>query len=277
MIGAKLTDYKDPVRQSDVTFWGVIALFFGAIAVLGANLSAIFPENLTAGLHSTRVDGGNLNHLRSQVAELQAETARMRTENDRLMTKLILAEQDQGVVTRRIGALESTLPNLINADPDGVGVDMMAITSAIDNPDGEEVPADGGTVIVEQTPLNQDMPQEPESASYSAGIPPQPLPVVPGADAPPTTLKHEASYGIAIGPQVTVKDAYLAWKDITNKVGPLLLGLGPLLSGNAGAEYQRLVAGPIDDLAHADELCERMERVGIPCLTVPYVGRELPE
>jgi len=277
MIGAKLTDYQDPVRQSDVTFWGVVALFFGAIAVLGANLSAIFPENLTAGLHSTRVDGGSLNHLRSQVAELQAETARMRTENDRLMTKLTLAEQDQGAVTRRVGALESTLPNLISANPDGTGIDLSAITSSIDNPDGEEVPAEGGTVLVEQTPLNQDQPMEPEAASYSAGVPPQPLPVVPGKDVSPPTLKHEASYGIAIGPQVTVKDAYLAWKDITNKVGPLLLGLGPLLSGNAGAEQQRLVAGPITDQAHAEELCQRMERVGISCLTVPYVGRALPE
>jgi len=57
----------------------------------------------------------------------------------------------------------------------------------------------------------------------------------------------------------------------------LLLGLGPLLSGNAGAEQQRLVAGPIAGYSPAEEICARMIRIGISCLPVPYAGHALPE
>jgi len=273
--GLYLAQKEDQIRQSDVTFWGIIALVLGVIAVFGANISALFPTNFTTGLHSPRLEGGNLSLLRAQVADLQDESFRIRNENSRLATMLKLAEQDQGEVTRRVGAIESTLPIIMESVPPGTTIDSSVITSAIGEPDDRQLlPAEGGSVAVTQIPI--DGVKESVTAiiedSIEMPVMPQAQPNIPVRIVSPTPL----AFGIALGPEVTVLDAFVAWKDITNKVGPLLLGLGPVLSGNAGLEQQRLIAGPIDDYAHAEQLCARMIRVGISCLPVPYAGRSLP-
>lgn len=287
-MGQSLARSGEQFRQSDVTFWGIIALVFATGAMMFANLSAIFPANMMTGLHSTRLDGGSLNHLRTQVADLQGETVRIRNENDRLMTMITLAEQDQGAVNRRIGAIESSLPLLMeqNVTSSRSNIDHSIITAAIGTDDnstmnGDEnvmlIEAEGGVVAVSHRPLEGTMP-EPKPAPkemLTAAMPV--IPAVPKITKPRIVVAPPSAFGIALGPQVTVQDAFVAWKDITAKVGPLLLGLGPLLSGNAGAEQQRLVAGPITDYAQAEQLCVRVIRIGISCLPVPYAGHALPE
>lgn len=263
---------KEQFRQSDVTFWGILALVFGAGALLFGNLSAILPSSTLIALHSPRLDGGNLNMLRTQVAELRDDAVRMRNENTRLMTMFALAEQDQGNVTRRIGAIESTLPVLLEGNASNI--DRSILTSAIGaEPIVRE--AEGGSVSVLTTPLEDGAPKttsETEPANQMNELPAMPV----LAD---TTLVEvdPGVFGVALGPRVTVRDAFVAWKDITNKAGPLLLGLGPLLSGNAGVDNQRLVAGPINDYAQAEQVCVRMIRIGISCLPVPYAGQSLPQ
>ena len=258
-----------------MTFWGAVALVLGVVAVFGANVSALIPANLTTGLHSTRLQGGNLNHLRAQVAELQSESYRIRSENSRLVTMLKLAEQDQGEVTRRVGAIENSLPILMESVPPGTMIDSSVTTSGIDQADSTQIlPAEGGSVAVKQMPLEPVARPASGSIEDIIEMPSMPAeqPRIPVRLNSPTPL----AFGIALGPEVTVRDAFLAWKDITSKVGPLLLGLGPVLSGNAGVEQQRLIAGPINDYAHAEQLCARMVRVGISCLPVPYAGSALP-
>lgn len=272
---------KDPFRQSDVTFWGVVALVFGASALLFANLSVVLPKNTLMALHSPRLDGGNLNLLRTQVADLRDEAVRMRNENNRLVTMITLAEQDQGAMTRRVGAIESTLPVLLENTQNGSNIDRSILTSGIDAaPVLSEV--EGGSVAISTTPLEGTAPQPTSQIpSTNQGQPqprrvdqPKPAPLMPQIVA---NAGDPAAFGVALGPQVTVRDAFVAWKDITSKAGPLLLGLGPLLSGNAGADNQRLVAGPIDDYVRAEQVCVRMIRIGISCLPVPYAGQSLPQ
>lgn len=274
------------IRQSDVTFWGVTALALGSFAMLCANLSAILPPNMMTGLHSTRLDGGNLNNLRTQVAELRDETSRIRNENSRLMTMITLTEQGQSTVNQRIGAIESSLPALMEAaivtgETKNPNLDRSLITASIGDPDRIVRQVEGGSIVVTRQPLESMAASEigmPEPDSMQMQMPAEPIkisntpPPAPRVVSPPPV-----SFGIALGPQVTVQDAIVAWRDITTKVGPLILGLGPLLSGNAGVEQQRLVAGPIRDYAEAEQLCVRMIRVGISCLPVPYAGQALPE
>lgn len=263
----------DHFKSSDVTFWGIVALGLGAVAVLGGNLSAVVPPHLLTGLHSTRLDGGNLNHLRAEVSQLRDETSRMRNENGRLLTMLTLAEQDQGDVTRRIGAIESSLPTLIEENALKVNIDRASITSGIGGKTAELMEADGGMIAVTTQPLEGGSPQTTAPEESEMPAIPQTAATAPQSrvSAPPPD-----KFGIALGPRVSIRDAFVAWQDITNKVGPLLLGLGPILSGD-DTMAQRLVAGPLDQFSEAEQLCSRMRRVGITCLPVPYEGDPLPE
>jgi len=277
-MGQGLAESGEHFRQSDVTFWGIAALVLSALAFLCANLGAILPAHTLTGLHSTRLDGGNLNYLRTQVAELRDEATRIRNDNSRLMNMLTLAEQDQNAVTQRVGAIESSLPVLFEtAQSPAANIDKSFTTSAISNDLPVEIrEADGGTVAIVRRPIEEaEQPKPIAPVPETLRMPAMPLPLPPrivGSLPAPAV-----AFGIALGPQVTVQDAFVAWKDITTRAGPLLLGLGPLLSGNAGVEQQRLVAGPIGDYEQAEQLCVRMIRIGISCLPVPYAGQALPE
>src|SRR5688572_30116344 len=113
--GYSLAKPVEHFRASDITFWGVFALVTWAVAVLGANVSAFIPNGVFGGLHASRLDGASFNQLRGQVADLETETAQLRQENAVLMQRLALNEQSGGEVTRRVGALELTVPQILDA------------------------------------------------------------------------------------------------------------------------------------------------------------------
>jgi predicted nuclease with TOPRIM domain len=112
-----------------VTTWGIVALVLAGIAVMGANMSALMPQSLLAGLHKTRIGGASLEQLRGQVADLREETQRLRRENSVLAARFALEEQQGNEVTRRVGALEVSLPRLLEALPDNAGVDLSNLTA----------------------------------------------------------------------------------------------------------------------------------------------------
>ena len=66
------------------------------------------------------------------------------------------------------------------------------------------------------------------------------------------------------------------WHSLNDKVGTLLLGLGPLLGNVEGSSGKRLVAGPFASEAEARQVCGRMAKVGIACSSVPFIGDPLP-
>jgi hypothetical protein len=243
-------------RQSDVTFWGIVVLVCGAIAVVSANVSAVIPDSFLAGLHMSRLSGGDLATLRAEVAALSTDAAKLRESNRQLAKRISLADSAHGDVTRRVGALEVSIPTLLEAVPPDAGIDRSVMTSSIEKKPGRSFDTEGGSVTVRKEPLPLASATENE-ASPSQALPPA------LADAP--------TYGVAVGSDVNAGNAGAAWQDLSDKLGMLLAGYRPLIAPD-GAGQSHLVAGPIPEIADASALCKRLEAVAIACLPVPYTG-----
>jgi hypothetical protein len=74
---------------------------------------------------------------------------------------------------------------------------------------------------------------------------------------------------------VTLTDAPAVWDDLSIKLGPLLVGLEPLLADEPETVEKRIVVGPLAERSEATALCQRLERVSISCLPVPFDGKPL--
>ncbi len=250
---------SEQFRASDVTLWGIVALCCWGGAVLLANVSAIVPSSVFSALHASRLDGSTVAQLRTQVATLGDEAKRMRAENNLLLQRFDRAEEVNKDAMRRIGALEVSMPNAIETRTGsaGPGIDRMPTASIGEN--AISFDAQGGSVSVVRKPLVQDMPQ---------------IEQMPEAVAAPRT--DSSAYGLALGFPIAPDDAEAQWQSLAAKVGTLLLGLAPLLQDVDGQDGKIIVAGPVTDRAQAEQLCIRMDRVGIPCEPKPFQGEPLP-
>jgi hypothetical protein len=260
-----LAKASEQFRQSDVTTWGIVALVLSGIAVMGANVSALMPQGVLAGLHKTRIEGASLEQLRIQVSELREEQIRLRRENGVLTARFALDEQRGNEITRRVGALEVSLPNLLEALPDGANIDRSNLTAAIGKDPALVYEADGGSVVVRQQPMAEAQP-------VPTGEQPLPAPVTEVASIP---VPNEAAFGVALGPAIAFEQAPDAWRDLTMKLGPLLFGLAPMLVEEANSDNKRLIVGPINQLSEATALCARLERLSVSCLPMPFTGTPL--
>ncbi len=270
----------DKFRQADVTFWGSVALACAGIAVISANISAALPPRLMAGLHATRLERGNLDALSAEVASLQDEVLRARQENGRMMAMITTASKGQTDIAKRVGSLEDTLPALLES-PKGsqfAGIDTSAVTASIGSGVTHSQQVEGGSVTYSIEPLFAE-PSTTESTTAmttdgGAEASEQPM---PDTAVPPPDLERIStdSYGMAMGPAVAIPDAYLAWVDIRNKVGALLMGMDPILGDGHDGGY-RLVVGPVEAVSQAEDLCKRINSAGVPCLPAPYDGYALP-
>ncbi len=243
--------------------WGVVALVCVALAVFGSNISVLLPQSVIAGLHQPRVAGASIETLRAQVAGLRDETNRLKRENELLVSRFTMQERSSNEVTRRVGALEVSVPRLLETMPQGASVDR-SFTASIGANETLTFDTEGGSVAVRQSPLPQ---------ASTAGEQ-QPLPAI---IAPQVALAmpNEDAYGIAIGAAVPFEETPALWSDLTLKLGPLLFGLSPLVVDAAEGDDKRIVVGPIELLAEARSLCERFERVSIACIPMPYSGTPL--
>lgn len=248
---------SEQFRASDVTLWGIVALCCWGAAVLLANVSAVIPDSVFSALHASRLDGATVSQLRTQVATLGDEAKRMRAENNQLLQRFDRAEEANKDALRRLGALELNLSAVAEAQANASpGVDRMP-TAAI----GEKAvsfDAEGGSVSVVRKPFPQNQPL----------AAPMPDVVTPMTDA--------TAYGLGLGLPISPDDAEAQWQSLAAKVGTLLLGLAPLLQDVEGDNGKIIVAGPVTDLAQAEQLCLRMDRVGIPCMPKPFKGEPLP-
>lgn len=265
-------------RQSDVNFWGVAAIVACGIAVTAASLPALLPPQVFSALHTSRMNGANVNALRAELAALEAEAIKLRNETGQMATRLGLAEDNRGDLLQRVGALENTLPLLMEQIPPGQALDTTIITSATGNSE-PATPIEGGSVEISRTPLfpQQDMIEAPEAELAPGPLEEEDAAEVPVlmTEAPDLERVSSEQYGIAVGGTVTVNDAYVSWLDLRSKVGALLIGLEPILSsGNTG---YHIVAGPVERIARAEELCAYVERAGLQCLPVPYAGYRMPQ
>jgi hypothetical protein len=260
-----LAKASEQFRQSDVTTWGIVALVLSGIAVMGANVSALMPHDLLAGLHKTRLEGASLDQLRLQVSELREEQIRLKRETGVLTARFALEEQQGNDITRRVGALEVSLPRLLETLPNGGNIDRNSVTAAIGHDPALVYEADGGSVMVRHQPMAEAMPAP-------AGGQPLPEPVQQTAAIP---VPNESQFGIALGPAIPFEQAPAAWRDLSMKLGPLLFGLAPLLVDEANSDDQRIVVGPITRLSEATALCARLERLSVSCLPMPFTGTPL--
>lgn len=251
---------SDHFRTGDVTFWGIVALSCWGAAVLLANISAVVPSSVFAGLHASRMEGATVAQLRTQLAQLSDESKRMRAENNLLLQRFDRAEAATREATQRIGALEVSVPAAMESRSDvSPGIDTMP-TASIGEGRVLSFDAEGGSVSVVQKPM---VPPVIDSSEAT-----------PDAEVPVTA--DVLAFGLALGFPVNEDDAEAQWQSLSAKVGTLLLGLAPLLQDVEGETTKRIVAGPVTDKSQATQLCKRMDRVGIPCEPLPFTGAPLP-
>jgi len=258
--GFPVAKASEQFRQSDVTLWAITALVCAGLAVFGSNASLLVPQGIIAGLHQPRIAGATIESLRSEVSALRNDTMRLRTENQQMLSRFALQEKSGSDVLRRVGALEVTVPTMLEGVPVARLVDS-ASTASIGEGQAVTFEAEGGSVSVRQSPLVGANP-----------VPPLPAPISPQTA---TALPSPTSYGVAIGAPVSFEQAPAQWNDLTLKVGPLLFGLAPLLMHDDSSTDKRIVVGPIAELSEARSLCERFERISIACLPMPYDGTPL--
>jgi hypothetical protein len=259
-----LANASEQFRQSDVTRWAIVALVCAVLAILAANVSTLLPRSVLDGLHLTRLEGASVEQLRSRVADIEDELRTLQQENRQLLSRFARHEETSNEATRRIGALEVTLPRLLEASIADAGIDTSLPTASIAAPEDQGVPAEGGTATMRQSPLDPQPAPPPDQPI------PQPLEET-AALAPLSDVK----FGIAIGSAVTAGQAADAWQDLSLKLGPLLLGLEPLLADGTVGREKYIIAGPFERMADATLICGRLERVSIPCQPMPYRGTPL--
>lgn len=239
--------------------WGVVALVCGGLAVLSANVSAMIPPSILAGLHASRLDGGTLNQLRSEIGNLELAASELRRANSELLGRFSLAERSDGDIARRVGALEVSIPDLLEQiAPEGV--DTSAVTASIG--DAVSFETEGGSVVVQKRPLFP--------AAEPAPLD-QPMPDLLVAAAAP--VPDAGAFGLVLGPAVPPETAAIAWQNLRARIGPMLMGLGPLVASSP--EGARLVAGPLPTRAEADALCARIAGAGVACTPAPFLGAPL--
>jgi hypothetical protein len=256
----RLAKAADQFRTADVTVWAVIALSCWAAAIFLGNVSALVPANVMAGLHASRLEGGTIGQLRGQVASIAAENDRMRRENNLLIRRLDIQQEAQGEVTRRVGALEISLPNIVERLPETATIDNSA-TASIAGGTALSFDTEGGSVSVVQKPL----------IALQSGIRPR----ADEAALPPVAYDG-TSVGVALGFPIDAGDGEVQWQNLLAKVGTLLIGLQPVLGDAPGSDGMLVIAGPLETKSQAAELCGRLDRVGIPCEPTAFKGEPLP-
>jgi len=142
----------DP-EQADLTFWGVSALIAVGIAVISSSVSTFIPDGFLGGLHTNRVQGGTFNQLQSQIAQLKIEQNILLQRANEMRAQFSLSERDRSAVNQRVGALETSIPMLLEIVPERMDIDRLSITASIGTGEDEEFIAEGGSVEISRTPL----------------------------------------------------------------------------------------------------------------------------
>ncbi len=252
-------------RQSDLNRWGIVALVSCAFAVFAANVGAAIPSNVLAALHTPRSGGADGLRLDARVSALEQVASSLGDRGQQLATRLSIVDQTGADLSRRVVALETALPQMAETVSSALArppVDFSAVTASIAG-GAETLPAEGGSVVVTRQPL----------ALAAPPAEPQALPEIPAAEV--AAAPGPAAYGVALGPLVSAASLSATWTDISGKLGPLLLGLSPLVAASADGGGYRLVAGPFTAQADATAMCSRLERIGMACLPVAYEGEPL--
>lgn len=261
-----------PADHADVAPWGIAALVCGALAVAAVNLSALLPANALNGLHTPYREGANYYQMRSQLAELAENRNRLMGEYRALLARFNLLDDDSGETIRRLAAVEKSLPLLIETLPLSSDIDRTLLTASISEAAEEVYEFADGTMIVRYSPLFDDAAPQPVADQ------PMPPPLAPQAPPVPATTPavDVTLQGVAVGPGVSLAETPALYAEISQAAGMLLLGTSPLAAASPASDQSRIVLGPLPDLASAQALCARIERLELSCDPAPYSGAPLP-
>ncbi|WP_157970049.1 hypothetical protein [Pelagibacterium sediminicola] len=244
--------------HSDISTWGIAAMVCGAIAIVSVNLGALVPENIVSALHASRLEGGNVNQLRTGMAEVRAENLRLTRDTRALLSRFNLLDDDSGEVIRRLAAVERSLPLLIESLPLDADIDRSLLTASIAATSPEVYEADGGIIIVRQSALFEDV------DASGPGDQPMPPPLGDG-------------YGVALGNEVLRQSVSMRRSEILTRSGPMLNELAFVMGETNELDKARIIAGPLADYEAAHILCEPLTAMGIACEPVPFVGEDWPD
>ena len=242
------------------------------MAVAAVNLSALLPADTLGGLHTPYRQGANYHQLRTQLAELAEDRNRVMGDYRALLARFNLLDDDSDEAIRRLGALEKSLPLLIESLPLSSDIDRSLLTASIAESAEEVYEFDGGTMVVRYSPLFDDAAPQPVADQ------PMPPPLTP--EQPPVTAAEPTVdltlQGVAVGHSVPFDQSAALYAEITQTAGMLLLGTSPLAAASEGSDQTRIVLGPLPDSSSAQALCVRIERLDLPCEPTPYSGEPLP-
>lgn len=292
------------ITQSDVSRWGIVAMFAGGIAVVSGVLALAMPAGVTAFLHAGSNENVSSSQLLARIDQLNLDQERLIKQNTEMRGIVRRLELERSIVSERVGALETAIPMLLEVVPADADIDRSIITASIDSPaDADASLVEGGSIIVTSRPLF------PDAAAPTQQIPDQPManlemtsPMMPaevqnsepGTDMSmgmdqnmnldnlqqivpdESTSVFATDFGIAVGKtlgDISLVDEEMArnaWQEILNEAGSLLIGISPALSQPSNTDETRLVAGPIADYAGAELLCARIVLIGINCVPVQY-------
>ncbi|WP_417581569.1 hypothetical protein [Pelagibacterium sp.] len=261
-----------PDDRTEIAHWGVAAIVCGSIAIASINLSALLPANALGGLHTPFRDGANYYQMRSQLAELAEDRTRIMAQYRALLARFNVLDDNGGEAITRLGALEKSLPLLIESLPLTSDIDRSLLTASIADAAEEIYQFDGSKMVVRYSPLFEGAVPTP------AADQPMPPLLVPTAPPASTTTRVDvtALQGIAVGPDVTLADSPALYAEISATAGMLLLGTAPLAVESSQPDYSRIVLGPLPDLPSAEALCARIVRLDLTCEPAPYAGTSLP-
>lgn len=269
-------------EQADVKIWGFIAVGVVTSMVLLSSIANFVPSKFLNSLRETRQNSGTINQLQAELTSIRLEFATLKRANSIAGTRLTLGEESNSKFSRRVRALESSIPMLMEALPADATIDRSLITASINEANGEEIIKSDDKVTIVQSSLFDNRPisdAAPETLQ-------QALPEAVDDVAAPTmeTKANEApmvevsssEFGLIIGPTVSMKDAPLVWERYKADVGTLLIGLEPkMLPINNDSNEWRIIAGPIADISEAISLCLQISRVGVTCEASGFGGVEL--
>lgn len=176
-----------PFESVEIAPWGIAALVCGAVAVLAVNLSFLVPTHVLGKLHVPYREGGGVNQMRIQLAELEQDRNRILGDYRALHARFDLLSDNSDEVIRRLAAVEMSLPLLIESLPLDSDIDRSLLTASITDVAEEVYEVEGGTVAVRYSPLFDGVATEPTK---------QPLPPALAAELAPTPDVHAPDLGL---------------------------------------------------------------------------------
>jgi len=272
-------------EQEDLRNWGLIAVASVTLMVMISSASAILPSKFINTLRETRENGGTINQLQAELTAIKLEFSTMKRESSITGTRITLSEETGTKFSRRVRALESSIPMLLEALPADADIDRSLITASINAANGEEIIVNDGELKVSRSDLfdinaasnqmpvdvfQQELPEMVDGGINLATVPDEITLEGPMVEVSST------EFGLIIGPNIKSLDGNLAWEQYKAKIGTLLLGLEPrLLPVPNDSSRMRLMAGPLTDMAEALTLCLQISRAGLDCEASGFGGTEL--